>query len=98
MSVSFDPDGSETRVIHDLVDFEGKRVFEVGCGDGRLTWRYAAAAAEVVALDVNETKIKAAIDGCPRNLREKVAFAAADINQFDTGIASFDVAILSYSL
>ena len=36
-----DPEGVETRVLHDLVDFRGKDVLEIGCGDGRMTWRYA---------------------------------------------------------
>jgi ubiquinone/menaquinone biosynthesis C-methylase UbiE len=85
-------------MIHDLVDFIGMRVLEVGCGDGRLTWRYASEAGEVVAIDVNENKIKAAVEACPVELRTKVTFEAADINSFDTGDDSFDTAILSYSL
>ncbi|MGB7860895.1 MAG: class I SAM-dependent methyltransferase [Acidimicrobiia bacterium] len=93
-----DRGGIETALIHDLVDFVGMRVLEVGCGDGRLTWRYAAEAAEVVALDVNERKIAAAIESCPAELRTKVTFRTADINSFETGEDSFDAAILSYSL
>ena len=95
---SVDRDGIETELIHDLVHFDGMRVLEVGCGDGRLTWRYAAEAAEVVALDVNERKIAAAIEACPEELRRKVTFKTADINSYDTGDDSFDAAILSYSL
>lgn len=98
MAASFDRDGVETAIIHSLVDFDGMRVLEVGCGDGRLTWRYAAEAAAVVALDVNEKKINEAVNACPVELREKVMFKAADINSFDTGDDSFDAAILSYSL
>lgn len=32
-----DPEGTEKKVLHDLVDFKGKDVIEVGCGDGRMT-------------------------------------------------------------
>lgn len=98
MGFSVDRDGVETTVIHDLVDFDGARVLEVGCGDGRMTWRYAGDAAEVVALDVSDNKIAAAIEACPRTLAEKVMFKAADIISYDTGDDSFDIAILSYSL
>lgn len=98
MEVSVDRDGFETAMIHDLVDFEGMRVLEVGCGDGRLTWRYATAASEVVAIDTNEKRIRAAIEACPLELREKVSFHTADIDSFDMGDDSFDVAVLSYSL
>ena len=98
MEVSVDRDGVETAMIHDLVDFGGMRVLEVGCGDGRLTWRYATEAAEVFALDVNEKKINRAANACPVELREKVMFKTADIVSFDAGDNSFDIAILSYSL
>ena len=46
-----DPEGVETRVVHDLIDFSAKNVLEIGCGDGRLTWRFADAAASVLAFD-----------------------------------------------
>ncbi len=38
MSSSIDPEDTEITVIHELVDFSGADVLEVGCGDGRLTW------------------------------------------------------------
>lgn len=95
---SVDRDGVETAMIHDLVDFSGMRVLEVGCGNGRLTWRYLSEASEVVAIDVNEKKIEAAVEACPVEFREKVTFQAVDINSFDTGDDGFDIAILSYSL
>ena len=37
MAARFDPEQVETRVIHDLVDFDGKDVLEIGCGDGWVT-------------------------------------------------------------
>ena len=98
MSFAVDRDGVETRVIHDLVDFDGLSVLEVGCGDGRLTWRYASDAARVVALDVNEAKVESAVAALPEELAGTVSFRTADIVGFDTGSDEFDVAILSYSL
>lgn len=98
MSFEVDRAGIETRAIHDLVDFNGASVLEVGCGDGRLTWRYASEANRVVALDVNEAKVDAAIRALPEELEEKVSFRVADASGFDSGTDEFDVAILSYSL
>ena len=45
-----DPEEVETRVIHDLIDFVGKDVLEIGCGEGRMTWRFADVAASGACL------------------------------------------------
>ena len=42
---TIDPEGAELAALGKLVDFAGLHVLEVGCGDGRLTWRYADGAA-----------------------------------------------------
>lgn len=100
MQVSIDPEGTEIGVIHELVEFAGGRVLEVGCGDGRLTWRYADQAASVLALDTSDMKIQRAIGSIPERLRSKVEFVVADITdeELDLPQDSFDVAILAHSL
>lgn len=100
MHVSIDPEGTETGAIHGLVEFAGRRVLEVGCGDGRLTWRYADQAASVLALDTSDLKIQQAIGSLPERLRSKVEFIVADITDVELELAeeAFDVAILSHSL
>ena len=98
MRVSIDPEGTEIEVIHELVDCSGKKVLEVGCGDGRMTRRYADRAALVLALDPNAEKIERAIDSTPEPLRSKVRFRVADIADADLAQQAFEVAILSHSL
>jgi ubiquinone/menaquinone biosynthesis C-methylase UbiE len=100
MSFSIDPEGTEIGVIHELIDFAGKSVLEVGCGDGRMTWRYAKQAASVLALDANEEKIERAIGNSPEALRSKVRFLVADITDAELELPqdAFEVAILSHSL
>lgn len=98
MSYVIDPQGVETRVIKDLVDFDGLRVLEVGCGDGRMTWRFAEKAASVLALDVDQEKIEAARRATPDDLRSKVRFETTDITEEKLAGDSFDAAVLSYSL
>lgn len=98
LSFTVDPQGVETRVINELVDFDGLRVLEVGCGDGRLTWRYADNASSVLALDVNEEKIEAARRATPDHLRPRVRFEVTDITQEELPANSFDAAVLSHSL
>lgn len=98
MSFRVDPQGVETRVINELVDFAGLRVLEVGSGDGRMTWRFAERAAYVLALDVDEEKIEEARQSTPAHLASTVRFETTDITQTELPPDSFDAAVLSYSL
>jgi ubiquinone/menaquinone biosynthesis C-methylase UbiE len=93
-----DPEEAELRALHALADPRGARVLEVGCGDGRLTRRYAAETAAVLALDVNETAIRHARRCAPASLRERVRFRVADITRVALPAAAFDIAIISWTL
>ncbi|MDX1687756.1 MAG: class I SAM-dependent methyltransferase [Candidatus Promineifilaceae bacterium] len=83
-----------------MVDFRGRRVLEIGCGDGRLTWRYAERAAQVTAIDPSADAIPAAKENLPENLRGRVEFHNVALDDFATasGPSLFDLAILSWSL
>ncbi|HJS71858.1 MAG TPA: class I SAM-dependent methyltransferase [Acidimicrobiia bacterium] len=98
MSSPIDPEGTESAVIHELVDFSGADVLEVGCGDGRLTWRYAETTAVVLAMDTNREKIARAIGATPASLRSKTSFVVADIADVELSPDAYDVAILAHSL
>ncbi len=93
-----DPEDRETQALFDFVgSFAGKRVLEIGCGNGRLTWRYAAKAAHVTGIDPNPDKIERAIQSTPADLHDKVSFFASGIDSFLTK-EKFDLAIFSWSL
>src|SRR5438552_3300086 len=98
MSFALDPEENESRVIHELVDFHGKDVLEIGPGEGRLTWRFADRAATVLALDPNETRIEVARKSMAEPIRSKVTFKVADVTTAALPKETFDVAILSWSL
>lgn len=98
MAYLIDPEGNETRVIHELCNFGDKDALEVGCGDGRLTWRYAAHARSVLGLDPNPLMIDRAIAATPDDLQKSVTFRVESIVDVDLPPAAFDVAILSWSL
>ena len=98
MAVVIDPEQAETRVIHELIDFSGTDVLEVGCGDGRLTWRYADRTRSVLALDPDAAAIGRARASLPEALRHTVTFQVADIRSMDLPPAAFDVVVFSYSL
>lgn len=98
MPVALDPEHAETRVIHALVDFTGADVLEVGCGDGRLTWRFAELARTVLALDPAAAAIATAQASLPASLRQQVTFQTADITAVELAPAAYDVVVLSWSL
>ncbi len=97
-NVRCDPEDTETATLLDFADFTGKRVLEIGCGDGRLTWRYAGRAAHVIAIDPKADDIELAIEDCPHSLRNHVEFRAMLLEDFHPPRELFDLALLSWSL
>jgi 2-polyprenyl-3-methyl-5-hydroxy-6-metoxy-1,4-benzoquinol methylase len=100
MTIRSDPENNEVRALLDLVDLSGKHVLEIGCGDGRLTRRYAHAAAQVTAIDPFAESIRRADANRPAALRDRVAFQHIAFEDFAAAHRSetFDVAIFSWSL
>ena len=95
-----DPENNETRALLDMVDFTGKQVLEVGCGDGRLTWRYADRAAHVTAIDPAASQIASANEQLPDRLKDRIEFQAIEFEDFAAASQpkAFDIVILSNSL
>jgi len=93
-----DPTGVEARVLDELAGFEDKRVLEIGCGDGRMTWLYAEQAREVLGVDSDEEAIRDARTALPDRLADRVEFRVADAQALDVPRQRFDIAFLSWSL
>lgn len=93
-----DPDGVEPAALASVADFHGRRVLEVGCGDGRLTWSHAAVAAAVLAVDPDKESIEAARATTPPELDGHVRFEVAAGEDLDLPPGSFDIALLPWSL
>src|SRR5262245_55094159 len=93
-----DPEGTELRVLDELVALRDQRVLELGCGDGRLTLQYASATRSILAIDPNAERIVAARTGLPPERAETVVFAVASAEEVDAPRWSFDLALFSSSL
>ena len=93
-----DPEGVEKQILHDLIDFNGSDVFEVGCGEGRMTWLYADAAASVLAFDPDDEAISIARAQTPAHLESRVEFRVADMMDVELDEDSCDVGILAWSI
>jgi ubiquinone/menaquinone biosynthesis C-methylase UbiE len=80
------------------VDFTGRRVLDVGCGDGRLLWRFADAARSVVGIDTDDEALADARTDMPAPLRDKVELREASIVDLDDPDSSFDLVFFTWSL
>ena len=100
MAVRLDPENNELEALFDLADFDGKQVLEIGSGDGRLTWLYAARAAHVTAIEPFAKSFGKAKENLPHELEGRVSFQNISFEDFAPtgGAAAFDVVILSWSL
>jgi 2-polyprenyl-3-methyl-5-hydroxy-6-metoxy-1,4-benzoquinol methylase len=100
MAIKQDPEENEIRALLNMADLTGFKVLEIGCGDGRLTWRYAQDIAHVTAIDPFEPSIRRARENIPSALYDRVELFHISFDDFALGSkpAEFDVAILAWSL
>ncbi len=98
MAVTIDPDGRELEALARVVDLEGLRVLDVGCGDGRLVWRIAPASESVLGIDVDGDLIEAATRETPPKLRGKVELRESSVVELDEPPARFDLVFFTWSL
>lgn len=93
------------RKIFGGVDLEGKRVLDVGCGDGRMAlWTAAHGAQRVVGL---EPEVEGSSEGMQESFRrgaeqagleDRVALVTARLQDYDPGEMRFDVLLLLASI
>jgi 2-polyprenyl-3-methyl-5-hydroxy-6-metoxy-1,4-benzoquinol methylase len=96
MSIEHDPEGAELAALTAVIpSFAGHRVLEVGCGDGRLTRRYAAAAASVTAVDPDADAIAECRAAAPL---PHVNAYTIPFEQFIAPPASYDIVLMSWAL
>lgn len=98
MSVQKDPEGFEKKILHKFVDFTNAHVLEIGCGEGRLTWKYAAASNLTVGFDPDHDALRIARADSSSDLRKHVHFAQASARDIPFSKETFDIAILAWSL
>ena len=97
MNAEKDPEKNELAHLRRSADFSGKRVLEIGCGDGRLTWRYARDADRVVGIDLERNDLRVASIERPSDLEARVLFAQANSIRMPFRNDAFDMAVLAWS-
>ena len=89
-------DALELSTVRRLVDLTGKRVLEMGCGDGRFTYLYAHDTEYVLGVDPKLAEIQRARYDRPPELAQRVRFRVA--KTIAPPRRRFDVALFSWSL
>ena len=97
MTVDKDPERNELAHLKRYADLSGKRVLEIGCGDGRLTWRYARSARWVAGIDLERDDLRVASIERPSDLERRVSFTHANSIRLPFRNAAFDMAVLAWS-
>lgn len=89
-----DPEGTETEYLKNLNVLQGKKVLEIGCGNGRLTQRIAPLAQSVIAIDPDLTRLA---EAHAANI-PSAHFLQADAVRLPFPGDTFDVAVFAWSL
>ena len=98
MTLQKDPQRNESKYLHKFADFTNKRVLEVGCGEGRMTWQYAKGTQMTIGIDLDTDSLRIAKVDQPSELENKVHFSCAASEYLPFSKETFDIAILAWSL
>jgi len=98
MTLRIDPEKNEVHALKEITDWRGKRVLEIGCGDGRLTRRLANLGAYVDALDPNKETISTAKKELPERLANHVKYRVGSTEKLKYPNQTFEIVVFSWVL
>ena len=94
MAIDEDPEGHEAAAFATAgVTLAAMRVLEIGCGDGRLTRRFANDAASVIAIDPDAGAIARLVAALPG-----IDARALAVDRLQLPPQSVDIVLFSWSL
>ena len=97
MTLQTDPERNEIKYLHQFADFASKRVLEIGCGEGRLTWHYANKPRLTIGIDSDADALRVATIERPSDLSNKVLFSQSQSEHLPFRKETFDMAVLAWS-
>jgi 2-polyprenyl-3-methyl-5-hydroxy-6-metoxy-1,4-benzoquinol methylase len=98
MTRLLDPEQAHLAALHRVADFRGRRIIELGCGDGRLTVPVAREAAFMLSFDPDADAVERARRSLPADLADRVSYQVASGAAIEIERGSFDMALFSWSL
>jgi ubiquinone/menaquinone biosynthesis C-methylase UbiE len=84
----------QTCILDFIGPVESRRILDLGCGDGLLTWTLAEKGAWVVGIDADRPMLQAASARSVRSQRQRPRFVEGRIEQLPFLDGSFDVVVI----
>ncbi len=99
MSIVMDPAEKEIRALLKAVEWRGKRILEIGCGEGRLTLRLAAFhPRHIEAVDPDEARVSLARKDRPAKYGRLISYHVGHAERLRYARNQFDIVIFAWSL
>jgi len=98
MTLRVDPEKYEIEALETLTDWRGKRVLEIGCGEGRLTCRLAKLGALVDAIDPDAKLIAKARKNLPKRFASRIRFHTGQAERLGHRDGGFDAVVFAWAL
>jgi ubiquinone/menaquinone biosynthesis C-methylase UbiE len=94
-----DPAGDEIQALKKITNWRGKRVLEVGCGDGRLTLRLATfSPAKIIAFDPDPKSVRTARKNLPEKYKGRIEYQVGNAEHAKFKANLFDIVVFSWVL
>ena len=84
----------QTRILDLIGPVEGRRILDLGCGDGLLTWTLAERGAWAVGIDADRAMLEVASARSARGRRHRPRLVEGRIEQLPFRDGSFDVVVM----
>ncbi len=99
MPLSIDPAGREIRALEDIANWKGKRLLEIGCGEGRLSLRLAALGPNSVeAIDPDPQRIRIARKNLPARYARRIHYHVGHAEKLSYPREAFDAVVFAWAL
>lgn len=98
MPLHIDPERNEVRALDAATDWRGRKVIEIGCGEGRLTLRLAGLGAFVDAYDPEAKLIRAARREKPARLAKRIRYHVGKAEHLRARDQSVERVLFAWSL